>query len=307
VAKRFVEGEALWTSLKIKNVPVEYRAEYAWLLPYAEINGCFEYRPDLIHRAAYSINRPDVSHEKLEGILQAFVDAGMLHVYETDGKTWATFVGIEKFLPPQSDIAKYKNLPPRPAVEKQELAGEDDQPRELYVKSPEKYIENACRGFFDDVDITAQRSHLRKAVQAHGSAEIREAFDFWLQSLQEVDVAIALASDNEVVFGSNQKPLLAVLVRDYGAAEVIATFKEFWGKLDDFGKKFATPGFLDKAPILLLARKTKQEQKARQEEAQERVRAVLTAKGQKAQAEADDLLAEDAKVLASFASEGFEI
>jgi NADH/NAD ratio-sensing transcriptional regulator Rex len=37
------------------------------------------------------------------------------------------------------------------------------------------------------------------------------------------------------------------------------------------------------------------------------VRAVLTAKGQKAQAEADDLLAEDAKVLASFASEGFEI
>jgi hypothetical protein len=189
----------------------------------------------------------------------------MLHVYETDGKTWATFVGIEKFLPPQSDIAKYKNLPPRPAVEKQELAGEDDQPRELYVKSPEKYIENACRGFFDDVDITAQRSHLRKAVQAHGSAEIREAFDFWLQSqtnaanrypisnflkkigslvratkgsspaavtspsLQEVDVAIALASDNEVVFGSNQKPLLAVLVRDYGAAEVIATFKEFWG------------------------------------------------------------------------------
>jgi hypothetical protein len=98
VPKRVLDGEGIWRSDKIGRVqPVRARAEYANILPLALANGSFECSGPRVWSIVYSYNRPDVQLADVEIFLNAFEEAGLLFRWtESDGKSWAYFVGIEK-------------------------------------------------------------------------------------------------------------------------------------------------------------------------------------------------------------------
>lgn len=108
--KRLIDGEALWRSNKLNQVqPLHFRAEYANIIPLAEADGTFEANARRVWADVYSFNRPDVSLELVEKILDEFERVGML-VRKSDekGKTWGIFIGIEARLPAKSQREKYK-------------------------------------------------------------------------------------------------------------------------------------------------------------------------------------------------------
>jgi hypothetical protein len=133
VPKRVLDGEGVWRSDKIGRVePVRARPEYANMLPLALANGSFECSALRVWSIVYSYNRPDVSVKDVEIFLDAFAEVGLLFRWtESDGKTWAYFVGIEKpgrlpgksrkgknekvgAEPPENDLRKFlesKNFP----------------------------------------------------------------------------------------------------------------------------------------------------------------------------------------------------
>jgi hypothetical protein len=106
--KRVIDGDSLWVSEKLTNVPEKYRAEYAWILPLANANGCFECSPMLVWRTCYSALRTGWSIDDVVGMLDAFEAAKMLFRWKVDGKTYGFFVGIQKEgrLPKPSDRVK---------------------------------------------------------------------------------------------------------------------------------------------------------------------------------------------------------
>src|SRR6185312_2992389 len=113
---RVVDGDSLWRSKKLKNVPVEFRAEYANLLSLAQANGVFECEPDQVWADVYAFNRPDVDAARVVQILDALEHAELLFRWEQSGKVYGYWVGIEKTgrLPTGAHLKRYKNLPPNP-------------------------------------------------------------------------------------------------------------------------------------------------------------------------------------------------
>ena len=106
--KRVIDGDALWVSEKLTTVPEKYRAEYAWILPLAQVNGCFECRPMLVWRTCYSAIRTEWKIDDVAEILDAFEVAKMIFRWKVDGKTFGFFIGIQKEgrLPKPSDRVK---------------------------------------------------------------------------------------------------------------------------------------------------------------------------------------------------------
>ncbi len=99
VPKRIVHGEGIWESDKLSRVePVWVRAEYANLIPLALANGVFEVNAKKIWSTVYSYNRPDITIEKVEAILDSLEAAGLLFTWLDDstGKMWGFWVGIKK-------------------------------------------------------------------------------------------------------------------------------------------------------------------------------------------------------------------
>jgi hypothetical protein len=95
--KRIVDGEALWQSNKLLRVPEEYRAEYVNLIPLALANGSFECDARKIWSRIYVFNRPNVSLQAVEQMLNCFERAKMLFRWQVaDGSTWGYWVGIDK-------------------------------------------------------------------------------------------------------------------------------------------------------------------------------------------------------------------
>lgn len=94
--KRIVDS-AIYTSLTLLRVPVEHRAEFAWLLALATANGTLEADPRRVWSEAYAYARPDWSLEDVSVMLDAFNEAGMLFRWtEPDAKLWGYFVKIDK-------------------------------------------------------------------------------------------------------------------------------------------------------------------------------------------------------------------
>jgi hypothetical protein len=108
--KRVIDGEALWQSTKLQQVPLRWRGEYANLLPLAFVNGTFEADPRKIWGQVYAINRPNVKPKDVETMLNEFEKAKMIFRFTSPtGQRWGFFVGIDKpgRLPKQSDRHKY--------------------------------------------------------------------------------------------------------------------------------------------------------------------------------------------------------
>ena len=97
--KRIVDGEGLWRSDKLAEInPAWIKSEYANLLPLALANGSFEANPRRIWSTVYSYNRPEITVEQVEQILDELERVKLLFRWtdESTGKTGGYFVGIEK-------------------------------------------------------------------------------------------------------------------------------------------------------------------------------------------------------------------
>ena len=311
---RIVDGPALWRSKKLKSVPAEYRAEYANLLPLAEANGAFEFDVDSIWSDVFAYNRPEITPERCEEILNAFVEAGMISRHEQQGRVYGFFEGIDKpgRLPSAAHQSRYTNLPPAPAraatvVPEPPLVPASPSGNRPIDTEVEEHIRQSI-GFVEER--IHWKKELRVAVQTHGYDAVLAALDIWADSqrsftgkrpvtaflrslpslanagarpaasahspaLQQVEDAIALMSNSDVVFGNAQKPHLALMVKDHGPDAVIHVFREFWGKLDDYTRKFAARDFLEKGPQFLRVFGIQQVQRQEQEEQMAEQRAGL--------------------------------
>lgn len=114
---RLVDGEALWTSSKLKKVrPVEFRLHYANWLPLAEANGWFEVDFDIIRAKVYPVIDPKFSSENVQAVFREFVRVGLLTWLVKEERHYGYFVGIGKKgrLPGDKHLKRYKNLPDCP-------------------------------------------------------------------------------------------------------------------------------------------------------------------------------------------------
>lgn len=124
--KRVVDGEAIWTSRKLRLVEPEWvRGEFANLLPLALANGVFELDADQIWARVYAYLRPSISRDDVSTIVAAFERSGLLFGWNTeDGKRWGFWIGIDKpgRLPRLSRVrGRHERLgptPPKNALEK---------------------------------------------------------------------------------------------------------------------------------------------------------------------------------------------
>ena len=95
--KRVLDGEGYWTSSKIRQLPFEYRKDYAVWIPLAAANGVFEVDLDSIKAKVYQAGiDPDMTTEGVYRILKAFVVVGLVRVWKAQGKLLGYFNGIEK-------------------------------------------------------------------------------------------------------------------------------------------------------------------------------------------------------------------
>jgi len=304
MASRVVDGDGIWRSQKLKKVPVQYRSEYANLLPLAEANGCFECDPDRVWADVYSYNRPDVTRENVEEMLDQFETANMILRYEEDGKTYATFVGIDKpgRLPGPAHLARCKDLPPLPTAKTSQ---------NLPLDSMLESICNEKFGFAEERKLF--KKELRTATSRFGYDEILEKFDMWVMAntgysgkrpictflsqlsstapvalaqakspnLSKVEEAIALKSDNRVFFHSAQKMILAGIIQEFGEHKVVTAFGEFFAGCSESSIPFAAKDFLEQAPVRLKTMQTKENEIQIE---QERMKASKAAAVQQAKA-----------------------
>jgi hypothetical protein len=124
--KRVVDGEAIWTSRKLRLVEPEWvRGEFTNLLPLALANGVFELDADQIWARVYAYLRPSISRDDVSKIVAAFERSGLLFGWnDGDGKRWGFWIGIDKpgRLPRLSRVkGRHERLgptPPKEALEK---------------------------------------------------------------------------------------------------------------------------------------------------------------------------------------------
>jgi hypothetical protein len=108
--KRIIDGDALWTSTKLEKVSLKNRGEYAWILPLAQVNGCFECTPKLVWRTCYSGVREDWTVADVTAMLDEFEAVKMLFRFKVAENTYGFFPGTQKDgrLPSQSERNKYR-------------------------------------------------------------------------------------------------------------------------------------------------------------------------------------------------------
>lgn len=97
--KRIVDGEGVWRSDKLAEIkPAWIKAEYANLLPLAMANGSFELTNRRIWSDVYSYNRPEITEQKVEQIINELERVKLVFIWydEATRKTWAYWVGINK-------------------------------------------------------------------------------------------------------------------------------------------------------------------------------------------------------------------
>jgi hypothetical protein len=97
--KRIVDGEALWGSDTLALVkPESIRSEYANLIPLALANGVFECDHRHIWTAVYSFNRPSVTQDEVNSMLNEFERVKLLFRWrdQESGKLWGFWVKIDK-------------------------------------------------------------------------------------------------------------------------------------------------------------------------------------------------------------------
>ena len=97
MTKRIVDGEGVWRSEKLAQLPEWVKPEFANLIPLAFANGVFECSPRLVWSQAYAFNRPEIGVEKVAEILKHLELVKLLFRWTDEtGRAWGYWVGIEK-------------------------------------------------------------------------------------------------------------------------------------------------------------------------------------------------------------------
>jgi len=111
---RMIDGDAIWGSKKLRKVSPHLRWHYLYWLPLAEVNGTFEVDVDQIWATIYGTIFPFVEKEEISQVINEFIRADLLSVWNVDDKTFGFFIGMEKpgRLPSASQQKKYKKLYP---------------------------------------------------------------------------------------------------------------------------------------------------------------------------------------------------
>jgi hypothetical protein len=221
--KRIVDGEALWTSGKLKRVqPPEFRLHYANWLPLAEANGVFEVDFDIIRARVYPVIDPSFCSENVRHVYEEFTRVGLLQSWVEGGKKWAYFVGIEKSgrLPVEAHLKRYKNLPPSPPISVPDNPG-------LSGNSPE--------GF--------------------GSGLVLDRVGIGLEE-EDVRIKNNITDKSRVILGVRIAPNdsnwveIKALARVYGEDAVIEKFEQ-WAKTQTTIPNYPLSGFIRIADALL--------------------------------------------------------
>ena len=125
--KRILDGERIWNSRMIALLQPEHRPEYPWIYPLALANGVFDCSATHVWFNCYR-NRPQVSLEKVQQIIDDFVNVGLLFRWrEPDGSEWGYWTGAHTqygILPAKSRLndGHYALGPEPPAGEFQRYA-----------------------------------------------------------------------------------------------------------------------------------------------------------------------------------------
>lgn len=225
--KRVVDGEAIWSSRKLKSVPEDYRLHYANWIPMADVDGVFEADPDIIWSRVYAFLCPNISANFVNGILASFIDSGLVRVWKTDNKMLGYFIGIEKpgRLPSEEHKRRYKDRSPIASDKADNLvSGKDLAPcREIPGNSgnmPEGFglgfgvglgMEGYGRegnemSFKTKITDTARRVlHVRlrpddnqwpevnALVRVHGLDVVLDAFEVWAESVKGDNLSYPLS------------------------------------------------------------------------------------------------------------------
>lgn len=118
--KRVLDGDGYWGSSKIRQLPFEYRKDYAIWIPLAAANGVFEVDLDAIKAKVYSAGiDPDMTAKDVFYIIREFVAVGLVRVWRNRDKILGYFNGIEKpgRLPGHKYIERCPDLPPNPPAD----------------------------------------------------------------------------------------------------------------------------------------------------------------------------------------------
>ena len=103
------------TSKKIRKVDATWRIHYPLWVTMAEANGTFEADPEIIHGKLYPTGfLPGITVESVRDALAQYIKAGLVVTWKQRGSRWGVFVGQGKagMLPSESELRKYKHLPP---------------------------------------------------------------------------------------------------------------------------------------------------------------------------------------------------
>lgn len=266
-----MDGDALWRSKKLNEVPIQYRGEYANLIPLADAQGVFDADPYSIWADVYSYNRPNVTVDMVKEMMDSFEYADMIHCWEEDGKRWGTFNGIEK-----------PGRLPTAAVERGDYDIKTPTPPPLWERKVEqkqlnafKLLPDMCRKL---LLIRAEKEEwykkaLKETVEAYGGTRVVEAFEQWASTKPSTkypigdfckvadgycsgqviavdvsgldDLCTALYDIGNKAFTGKYKQSLGVLLTQYSASDIIKAYKEFISDKDEYELKFVVRDFCE--------------------------------------------------------------
>lgn len=86
MAKRVLDGDAIWSSDRIAALPEGMRIEYPWLYPLADCNGSFEITNLKVVHGKVSPNRPDLTEKRLADVFVKMYDEGLLFIWQSEQK-----------------------------------------------------------------------------------------------------------------------------------------------------------------------------------------------------------------------------
>jgi hypothetical protein len=305
---RVVDGDALWKSKKLRTVPDDFKGEYANLIPLADTDGILEYDPHVIYSTVYvAADRkcraktcacgrevPFVpwTPQMVEDMFAHFESTNMLERYEADGKTYATFVNIDKRgrLPSQSEREKYGHKYPPPPSRNEKM--QENLPLDSILRAK-------CKAEFGEVEAAKFYKHdLRNANDRLGYQGVQDAFNNWLQAgyvgkyplgaflkslvfeppvrdvpildtsgaapSQTVPVNLklqfvedAISARGEVFFSPAQKAVLIGAINLYGAEAVVAAFNDFYSHLPSDKVQYAAHDFANQVNARVRAQEKK--------------------------------------------------
>ena len=236
--KRVIDGEALWTSKKLKNLGATdclATLLYCWLLPLADHQGVFEYDLDLIWKDAL-FYLDIMTPTELADYLSLYVKGGLLLVFESNSKKWGYWVGMEKSgrLPGAEHSKRYKKTEYDLSDMSRTTAGyvpdisargigigigsgigvgigsgaenpapaPSDEKEEVVTKSTVQAIEDTCRKVFGyDPKSGEVRASLKSLVGTYGDSAIVDAFQDWAESCQGSPMNYPLTTFSRVAIG----------------------------------------------------------------------------------------------------------